>query len=127
MIVDASVGVEIVRKTPLGQRAIQLLDDNLHAPDIFLAEVFHVLKRMTALKQISARDANISAALVGQMPLTFLTVSNYQFQLWNAAAKVSSYDAHHVVLAKSLGQPIITLDQKLMRRKDLGVEFVVVR
>ena len=78
MIVDASVGVEIVRKTPLGQRAIQLLDDNLHAPDIFLAEVFHVLKRMTVLRQITSRDAKISAALVGQMPLTFLTVSNYQ-------------------------------------------------
>ena len=126
MIVDASVGVEIVRKTPLGQRAIQLLDDNLHAPDIFLAEVFHVLKRMTALKQISARDANISAALVSQMPLTFLTVSNYQSQLWNVATKISSYDAHYVILAQTLGQPIITLDQKLMRRKDLGVEFVVV-
>ncbi len=126
MILDASVGVEIVRKTPLGQRAIQLLDDNLHAPDIFLAEVFHVLKRMTALKQISARDANISAALVSQMPLTFLTVSNYQSQLWNVATKISSYDAHYVILAQTLGQPIITLDQKLMRRKDLGVEFVVV-
>ena len=126
MIFDASVGVEIVRKTPLGQRAIQLLDDNLHAPDIFLAEVFHVLKRMTALKQISARDANISAALVSQMPLTFLTVSNYQSQLWNVATKISSYDAHYVILAQTLGQPIITLDQKLMRRKDLGVEFVVV-
>ena len=126
MILDASVGVEIVRKTPLGQRAIQLLDDNLHAPDIFLAEVFHVLKRMTALRQISARDANISAALVGQMPLTFLTVSNYQSQLWNVATKISSYDAHYVILAQTLGQPIITLDQKLMRRKDLGVEFVVV-
>ena len=126
MILDASVGVEIVRKTPLGQRAIQLLDDNLHAPDIFLAEVFHVIKRMTALKQISARDANISAALVSQMPLTFLTVSNYQSQLWNVATKISSYDAHYVILAQTLGQPIITLDQKLMRRKDLGVEFVVV-
>ena len=126
MILDASVGVEIVRKTPLGQRAIQLLDDNLHAPDIFLAEVFHVLKRMTALKQISARDANNSAALVSQMPLTFLTVSNYQSQLWNVATKISSYDAHYVILAQTLGQPIITLDQKLMRRKDLGVEFVVV-
>ena len=126
MILDASVGVEIVRKTPLGQRAIQLLDDNLHAPDIFLAEVFHVLKRMTALRQISARDANISAALVSQMPLTFLTVSNYQSQLWDVSTKISSYDAHYVVLAKSLGQPIITLDEKLMRRKDLGVEFVVV-
>jgi len=126
VILDASVGVEIVRKTPLGQRAIQLLDDNLHAPDIFLAEVFHVLKRMTALKQISVRDANISAALVSQMPLTFLTVSNYQSQLWNVATKISSYDAHYVILAQTLGQPIITLDQKLMRRKDLGVEFVVV-
>ena len=126
MILDASVGVEIVRKTPLGQRAIQLLDDNLHAPDIFLAEVFHVLKRMTALRQISARDANISAALVSQMPLTFLTVSNYESQLWNVATKVSSYDAHYVILAQTLGQPIITLDEKLMRRKDLGVEFVVV-
>ena len=127
MIVDASVGVEIVRKTPLGQRAIQLLDDDLHAPDIFLAEVFHVLKRMTVLKQITSRDAKISAALVGQMPLTFVTVSNYQSQLWDEATQVSSYDAHYVVLAKSLGQSIITLDQKLMRRKDLGVEFVVVR
>ena len=127
MIVDASVGVEIVRKTPLGQRAIHLLDDDLHAPDIFLAEVFHVLKRMTVLKQITSRDAKISAALVGQMPLTFLTVSNYQSQLWDEATKVSSYDAHYVVLAKTLGQPIITLDEKLMRRKDLGVEFVVVR
>ena len=82
---------------------------------------------MTVLKQITSRDAKISAALVGQMPLTFLTVSNYQSQLWDEATKVSSYDAHYVVLAKSLGQPIITLDQKLMRRKDLGVEFVVVR
>ena len=127
MIVDASVGVEIVRKTPLGQRAIQLLDYDLHAPDIFLAEVFHVLKRMTVLKQITSRDAKISAALVGQMPLTFLTVSNYQYQLWDEATKVSSYDAHYVVFAKSLGQPMITLDEKLMRRKDLGVEFVVVR
>ena len=127
MIVDASVGVEIVRKTPLGQRAIQLLDDNLHAPDIFLAEVFHVLKRMTVLKQITSRDVKISAALVGQMPLTFLTVSNYQSQLWDEATKISSYDAHYVVLAKSLGQPIITLDEKLMRRKDLDVELVVVR
>ena len=127
MIVDASVGVEIVRKTPLGQRAIQLLDDNLHAPDIFLADVCHVLKRMTVLKQITSRDVKISAALVGQMPLTFLTVSNYQSQLWDEATKISSYDAHYVVLAKSLGQPIITLDEKLMRRKDLDVEFVVVR
>lgn len=126
MIIDASVGVEIVRKTPLGQRAIQLLDDNLHAPDIFLAEVFHVLKRMTALKQITSRDAKISAAMVSQMPLTFLTVSHHQAQLWDVATKISSYDAHYVILAKSLGQPIITLDEKLMRRKDLGVEFLVV-
>ena len=85
-----------------------------------------MLKRMTVLKQITSRDAKISAALVGQMPLTFLTVSNYQSQLWDVSTKVSSYDAHYVVLAKSLGQPIITLDKKLMRRKDLDVEFVIV-
>ena len=124
MILDSSVGVEIAIRSKIGRRAIANLTDGFFAPELFIAEVHNVLKKLTLAKKITVRDANESAEVVTRLPITYIPIGQYQAELWRLAQQISCYDSHYVVLAQELKLPILTLDNRLTRASGLKVKFV---
>jgi len=126
MILDASVGIEIAIGSAIGERAIHLIDEDFYAPELFISEVHHVLKKMLSLRRLSASNADRAALLIEEFPISYFPISRMQADLWRFAKSVSSYDAQYVALAHSLKLPIITLDIRLARFRNSGVEFILV-
>ncbi len=126
MILDASVGIEIAIGSAIGERALQLIDEHLYAPELFISEIHHVLKKLLNLGRLSAHDADRAALLIEKFPISYSPISQMQADLWHFAKGVSSYDAQYVALANSLKLPIITLDNRLARYRNNGVEFILV-
>ncbi|MEO8162413.1 MAG: type II toxin-antitoxin system VapC family toxin [Ilumatobacteraceae bacterium] len=126
MILDASVGAEIAIRSQVGKRALEAISEELFTPEIFIAEVHNVLKKMIFTKKISIREANESADVIAELPLTYIHVSQFQAELWNLGLKMSCFDAHYVILAQELHLPILTLDGRLTRLSGVKVNFVLV-
>lgn len=124
MILDSSVGVEIAIRSQIGKRAIENFTDDFFAPELFIAEVHNVLKKLALTKKITVRDANESADVITRLPITYIPVVQYQSELWHLAQRISCYDSHYVVLAQELKLPILTLDIRLTRVSGLKVKFV---
>jgi len=124
MILDSSVGVEIAIRSQIGKRAIKNLADDFFAPELFIAEVHNVLKKLALAKKITVRDANESADVIADLPITYIPIVQYQAELWRLAQQISCYDSHYVVLAQDLKLPILTLDNRLTRASGLKVRFV---
>jgi len=126
MVLDASVGIEIAIGSAIGERALHLIDEDFCAPELFISEVHHVLKKMLNLRRLSARNADRAALLIEEFPISYFPISRMQADLWRFAKSVSSCDAQYVALAHNLKLPIITLDIRHARFRNSGVEFILV-
>ncbi len=126
MILDASVGIEIAIGSAIGERALHLIDEDIYAPELFISEVHHVLKKMLNMRRLSARNADRAALRIEEFPISYFPISRMQADLWRFAKSVSSYDAQYVSLAHSLQLPLMTRDARLARFRNSGVKFVLV-
>jgi len=126
MILDASVGVEIAIGSAIGERALQLIDNEMFAPELFISEVHHVLKKMLNIKRLTTTRADRAASMIAKFPISYSPISQMQKDLWYFSKSISSYDAQYVSLAHSLQLPLMTRDARLARFRNSGVNFVVV-
>ena len=119
VVVDASVAAKWVVAEEHSARAVLLLGcDEIHVPEHWLAEAVNVLwskvlkgdlegsdaeERMTALM----RAPVIGAPVAGLMPRAFAI---------SVAHAVTIYDSLYVALAVERGIPVVTADERLVRR-----------
>jgi predicted nucleic acid-binding protein len=117
-VIDASVALEVLLKTPLGMRVIPRIlspDEPLHAPHLLDIEFVHVLRRLTqsgALEPVTAQQALDDLAdlqLIRHQHGTLLP------RIWELRSSVSAYDAAYASLAEALDMPLLTCDAKLSR------------
>jgi predicted nucleic acid-binding protein len=128
IVVDASVMVELLLRTPVGLRAQGFVLDvePPHAPHLLDVEVAQVLRRLASRRTLSAtRGAEAIADLVA-MPMVRHDHVPLLGRAWALRENVSAYDAVYVALAEALDARLLTCDARLaqqpgMRRRALLV------
>jgi predicted nucleic acid-binding protein len=121
VIVDASVGIEIAVGSEIGRRALKRLPDNVFVPELFYAEVPYVLRRLVALRKLSAKQADVAHESICGPVFTALPVHHLHEEIWQLSTMVSAYDAHYVVLARETDMLLLTCDRRLANHRRLGM------
>jgi predicted nucleic acid-binding protein len=117
-VLDASVLIEVLIGTPLGQRLAGTAftpDDSLHVPHLLDVEVVHVIRRLTLSGDLErARAENALSALV-DLPLIRHSHQPYVTRMWSLRDAMTAYDAAYISLAEGLNAVLLTCDGRLAR------------
>lgn len=118
LVVDASVLLEVLRRTPLGDRlAGRLLaaPGALHAPHLIDLEVTQVLRRLVRAGTMSPARGAATLRLLAAFPLRRHPHQPLLDRIWTLAARVTAYDGAYLALAEVLHATVLTLDARLAR------------
>ena len=127
-VVDASVAVEYLLRTPLGLAAADLLDDVLLvAPELMDAEVLSVLRRAVLHGHLAEARALMALDDLAAWPVERISHQSLTRLAWQHHQNVSAYDAFYIAAARTHGLPLLTADGRLSRAAGLGVEVQHIR
>lgn len=122
VVVDASVAVEYLLRTELGERAAEQLErETLLAPELIDVEVFAVLRRAVRARELGAQRAEQALEDLAAWDLERLPHRALWQTAWKYRANVSAYDAFYVAAAALYDAPLVTADGALARAPRLGV------
>ena len=117
IVVDASVVVELLLKTPRSERILQRLfepADALHAPHLLDVEVAQVLRRYERQGELSVRRGAAALRLLEALPLRRHPHTPLLNRVWTLRQNFTAYDAIYVALAEVLDATLVTLDAALV-------------
>jgi predicted nucleic acid-binding protein len=118
IVVDASVAIDVLLRTPGSEAAAaRLLDSGeaLHAPQLIDIEVVQVLRRLTAHAGLSPSRALEAVELFAVFPITRYAHTPLLRRIWQLRENFTAYDAAYVALAEGLGATLVTRDKRLAR------------
>ena len=116
IVLDASVALEILIRTPVGTRhTSRVADEDVHAPHLIDVEFVNALRRLTRSGGLDKSIAD--EALNGMQDWTMQRHEHAALldRIWEMRNSVSAYDACYVALAEALDAPLLTFDAKLSR------------
>ncbi|MBY0491830.1 MAG: type II toxin-antitoxin system VapC family toxin [Gemmatimonadaceae bacterium] len=126
IVVDASAMIELLLRTPLGQRIEARLFDTpsaLHAPELLDVEVVQVLRQFEARGELSATRSATTLRLLDELPVRRYPHAPLVSRMWPLRSHLTAYDATYVALSEALAAVLITCDARLARAP--GVRAVV--
>lgn len=127
-VVDASVAVEYLLKTPLGLTLADTLENqSLVAPELIDAEVLSVMRRSVLRGALEQTRAEIVVESLPYWPVRRVSHRDLVSVAWQHRHNVSAYDAFYVAAARAYGIPLLTADGRLARAPDLGIVVQTVR
>ena len=127
-VVDASVAVEILLRTPLGLTLAGTLDGaSLVAPELIDAEVLSVLRQSVLRGSLEEARALMAVEDMARWPFARISHRELALSAWQYYHNVSAYDAFYVAAARAYGIPLLTADGRLARAPDLGIVVQSVR
>lgn len=122
VVVDASALAEVVLRTERAAVVEELIEDeSLVAPDLIGAEVLSVIRRALLRGLVDRAAAERAVENLAGAPVRRMTTGPLVAAMWSLHANVTPYDASYVVLARMLGAPLVTLDERLIRAPGLQV------
>ncbi len=129
IVLDASAVAEVVLRRPRTEgvaAAMLATGESLHAPHFLALEVTHVIRRVTAAREISLAEALVAVASVEALSIRRYAHEGLLGRIWGYRHNFSVYDAAYVVLAEVLGARLLTLDMRLAAavRDHTAVELV---
>ena len=127
-VVDASVAVEYLLRTPLGLTVAEMIEDaSLAAPELMDAEVLSVLRRAVLNGHLDGARAQMVVDNLAHWPVDRISHQSLTPLAWKYHRNVSAYDAFYVAAAHVHGIPLLTADGRLSRAPGLGVVVQHVR
>jgi predicted nucleic acid-binding protein len=117
-VIDASVVLEVLLKTPLGVRHTDRLlepDSSLHAPHLLDVEVAQVLRRLTLAGETEEPRAREALEMLVDLPLVRHEHLPLLDRIWELRNSATAYDAAYLALAEGLPARLLTCDSKLSR------------
>lgn len=128
LVVDASVAVEYLLRTPLGQRVAPTLEAaELVAPELLDAEVLAVVRRAWLSKRLAEPRARAAIEDLATWSVRRLPHAPLIREAWAMRRNVSAYDALYVAAARLLGATLLTADGPLSRSASTGIAIHNVR
>ena len=125
-VVDASVAVEYLLRTPLGLTAADIVESaSLVAPELIDAEVLSVLRRAVLGGRLDEARAEMAVDDLTHWPVDRISHRSLARLAWHYYQNVNTYDAFYVAAARAHGLPLLTADGRLARASGLGGVHVV--
>jgi predicted nucleic acid-binding protein len=117
MVVDASVMVAVLLRTPGSERLQPRLarPKRLCAPALLDVEVAQVLRRYAARGELSAERGTAAIELLLAFPIVRHDHEPLLSRVWQLRANLTAYDATYVALAEALRAPLLTPDERLAK------------
>ena len=101
-----------------------LVQGQLAAPEMLLAEATNILRRMEQSGQVSSLEAAASFRDLLRLDVELYPFTPLAERVWELRANVTSYDAWYVALAEALRNPLFTLDRKLSTASGVQCEVI---
>ena len=121
-VIDASVAVEYLLRTPLGLTVADMIDRaSLAAPELMDAEVLSVLRRAVLGGRLEEARARMAVDSLAYWPVDRIPHNSLAPLAWQYHRNVSAYDAFYVAAARAHDLPLMTADGRLSRASGLGV------
>lgn len=117
IVVDASVAVEILLRSSVGERALTRIEQErqIHVPEHFHIEVLSVLRRYSLQDELSERRAYKLIDLLRELRTVSYPNLLMSDEIWELRANLTCYDAAYLVLARHLNAQLLTLDRALAK------------
>lgn len=127
IVVDASVLVAaLVDSGREGVWAESVMAESaLAGPELVLAEVSNILRRLERIREISRLEANSAQRDLLQLDLDLFPFAPFADRVWALRNNLTGYDAWYVALAEALGSPLVALDRKLNRATGPACEILI--
>jgi predicted nucleic acid-binding protein len=127
-VVDASVVVEILLRTEIGERAWAVIEPgHALAPDLLDAEVLAVLRREHLRGVLAGRRAEEALADLAHWDIERLACASLVVRAWRYRHNVSAYDALYLAAAHVTGAALLTADGPLARAPPSDISIHDVR
>ena len=125
LVVDASmVTAALVSRGPDGRWAeALLLEEQLAAPHLLLAEVANILRRAARAEHLSADHAALAHRDLLQLRVELFPYAPFAERVWELPDNVTAYDAWYVAVAELLQAPLATFDERLIAATGPRCEF----
>jgi predicted nucleic acid-binding protein len=118
VVVDASVVLELLLRTPRGIRLERRLLGGaaaLAAPHLIDVEVAQVLRRYARTGELDDRRGGEALEDLADLPIDRYPHVLLVPRIWALRAGLTAYDAAYVALAELLRAPLLTCDKRLGR------------
>ncbi len=127
-VVDASIAVEYLLKTPLGLSVAGLVEgDYPLAPEVMDVEVLSVLRRAVLRGALEEPRALLALEYLTRWPVQRISHRDLIPLAWEHYQNVTAMDAFYVAAARVYSVPVLTADGRLARAPGLGVAVQYVR
>ena len=127
-VVDASVAVEYLLKTPVGLTVADTIDNaSLVAPELIDAEVLSTLRGEVLGGRLEEARARLIIGVLLLWPIERISHRSLASLAWEHYQNISAYDALYVAAARARNLPLLTVDGRLSRASGLGIAVQLVR
>ncbi len=117
LVVDASVAVKWVLEEPGVEIAAKLLPRSMIAPELFQAEVGHVLSKSVRGKIMSPLQARTGfERILRRVTLVRIATFGPAALLLSLELRHAIYDCYYLVAAEMTGRPLVTADALFVRK-----------
>lgn len=116
VVIDASVLVELILRTPAGVTLEARIREELPlvcAPHLIDIEAAHVLRRFVLRGEIGAERGKTAFRDLAEFPIFRYPHPPLLAGIWLLRNNLSAYDASYVELAEMLQAPLLTRDRRL--------------
>ena len=121
-VVDASVAVEYLLRTPLGLTVADTIQNaSPLAPELMDAEVLSVLRRAVLKGYLAEERARMAVDDLTQWPVDRVPHRALARLAWQYHGNVSAYDALYIATARAHDVPLLTADGRLARAPTPGI------
>ena len=127
LVIDASVAVAALSDGGAeGEWARRMLgSEPLAAPHLMPVEAANILRRASAVGDLSMDAATLAYADLLVLPVELFAFHLTADRVWEMRANLTCYDAWYVALAELLGASLVTLDAKLSRAPGVRCGFLI--
>lgn len=117
LVVDASVAVKWVVEEAGSEAAATLVDADLAAPSLLLAECANVLWAKVRRGELAGQEAIERLQLLRASPLELFPLESLGERALELALELHhpAYDSFYLALAERLGRPLVTDDRRLYK------------
>ena len=121
-VIDASVAVEYLLRTPLGTTLADTVENSsLAAPELLDQEVMSVLRRAVLTGRLEEARAVMALNDLAVWPIDRISHRTLAVSAWQHYSNISAYDAFYVAAARATGVPLLTADGRLARSTGLDI------
>jgi len=126
LVLDASAGVELALRTPIGRQ----LEDRLPrgatvwVPEHYFVEVAAVLRRNELNDRFPAPRIQVALGRLVAAPLHRVSVAPLLREAWSLRHNLTVADALYVVVASHLEAALVTTDLRLAAAPGMRVETI---